>query len=239
MELDLRDRETVDLVARFNQLSSNQIHFIVFKDSKSHTPTDRTLRRLVEQRYLARIERRVVGGAHGGSGQYVYCLGSEGHRLYRVGRYTQPRAISYHSLAIADSYATLVRLERDKAIKLVGYSTEPDCHQTIGRFDLKPDLFVEYQRVMRPGGGRLMLEIDMATQGQRQIMGKFQRYWGALQVANKREWPDNQVVLFVAVNDARAAELIWLRNRLEPDAQTLFKVTTGTELYTSFSRQAA
>lgn len=228
--IDQRDYAVVQLVARFKQLTSRHIAAVLFADAKSHTPADRTLRRLVERRYLARIERRMVGGAHGGSGHYVYQLGPEGHRLFGTGRYLPAHAIHPHTLAIADAYVALVRQEQSGKLRIVGYLTEPDCHTTIGKYELKPDLYIE---LARPGsntpGIRILFEVDMASQGKK-VTAKLLRYWLAYEVAEASVWPSNQLVVFLAVTEQRASELRWLISRGEKEQQKLFRVVTAESL---------
>lgn len=227
MQLDQRDLSIIQFIARFNQCTSKQIQQLMFNGLTSHTPADRSLRRLVERRYLARIERRLVGGARGGSGQYVYQLGLEGHRMFKDGRWAPARAVSYHSLAITDCYLALVRLERARRLHIRGFTTEPDCHVTIGRYLLKPDLYAELERLDGSNRIRLMLEIDMGTQGQRQITEKFVRYWNAYNAASEDEWPPTgQFVLFVAVDEQRAEELRWLLEKGKPEQRALFRIKT-------------
>lgn len=228
MVLHNRDRAVVQLVARFGQLTSAHVYALVFP-GLSQTPCDRALRRLTERRYLARIERRLVGGSRGGSGQYVYQLGRDGHALFSTGRYVPARAINFHSLAIADAYIALKQLERAGRLKIAGYMTEPDCHVTIGRAELKPDLYAE---LVRPDGARLKVfyEVDMGTQGPLRIKEKLERYWWAYNHADSGEWPEFPVVAFVAVDDDRADELRWIIDQGPREALPLFKVTTIREL---------
>lgn len=227
MQLDQRDLAIVQLISRFGQLSTKHVQQLIFSDLNSHTPADRTLVRLLDRRYVARIERRIVGGSRGGSGQYVYQLGSEGHRLFKEGRWIPARAINYHSLVIADCYVVLRRLERAGRLTIRGYLCEPDSHEVVKvgarEYYLKPDLYAELER---PGGQssiRIMFEIDMGTQGQRQITEKFVRYWGASQT---EQWPENQIVVFVAIDEYRAQELRWILDKGSPEQRELFKVHT-------------
>src|SRR5688572_9185610 len=67
-----RDRLIVQLIARFKQASPSQLHEVLFHDL-TYKPLYRALNRLSTARaphrpYLTRIERRTVGGSHGGSG---------------------------------------------------------------------------------------------------------------------------------------------------------------------------
>jgi len=230
--LDQRDYATVQLVARFKQMTAAQIHELLFFSLSSHMPCHRTLHRLMTQKYLARIERRTVGGAKGGSGQYVYFLGVAGHHLMREGRYNPARTIDYHALAIVDTYIQLARLEREGKLRIVGYSTEPDCWVNVAGHELKPDMYVELER------GRsvvkLWLEADLGSEGQKQIKGKLLRYWRAFDAADSEQWPEWPRILFVCVDDWRANELAWIIRQGKPEQQALFRVTTDKEFAKSF-----
>ncbi len=221
VDLTGRDRLIVQLIARFKQASSRQVHELLFPHV-TYTPADRALKRLTERGYLTRIERRTVGGSRGGSGQYVYGLGRRGFYMHFEGRFIPPRTVNYHALAILDSYIALYRLQQAGRLVIVGLSTEPDCWLKVGGNELKPDLYVELSR----GSGntlRLWLEVDMATEGQRQIKDKLLRYW---QAYNEAEWPTFPRVVWVAVDDERAKELRWLIRQLPEERQGLFTVRT-------------
>jgi hypothetical protein len=222
VDLSPRDLSIVQLVARFKQVASSHIHELLFTDIKSHTPADRALRRLTASGHLQRVERRIVGGSRGGSGQYVYQLGRRGFYVYFEGRYAPWRTVNYHALAIVDSYVVMRRLERAGYVAIAGVSTEPDCWVKVGGNELKPDLYLELARAT---GERLKLwlEIDMGTEGQRQIKDKLERYWRAY---NEADWPVFPRTIWVAVDAEREKELAWLISQGPPDARILFQVTT-------------
>jgi hypothetical protein len=234
MTISDRDRAVVQLVARFKQASSRQIHDALFYNNSSHVPHDRALRRLVDTGYLVRVEKRIVGGTRGGSGVYVYALGRKGFFTYFDGRYSPPRAINYHSLLIVDTFVALRQLEHAGVLSITGVSTEPDCHERIGGVTLKPDMFVE---LASPQGKRrlLFIEADMATEGSKQLKVKFQSYYRAYQEADPAEWPVFPHVVFVAVDVERERELTWLIGREPEHAQELFKVCTLETLASMFA----
>lgn len=235
MQLTDRDRQIVLLVGRFKQVSSAHVRELLFATRKSNTPCDRTLKRLTERRYLARIERRNVGGSRGGSGQYVYQLGPHGHTLLRQGRYIPMRSINYHTLAIADTYLQLHRLQASGNISIRGVSNEPDCWMTIDRYELKPDMYVELEHQSRPGDGlKIWFEIDMGSEGQRQIKAKLERYWNAYGAAEDAGWDTYPLVMFAAIDEYRARELRWLIEQGPAEARALFRVVTIEELSTAF-----
>jgi hypothetical protein len=226
VNIDQRDLTIIQLLNRFGMLSSAHIRELVFFDLKSSTSYDRTIKRLLSSRYIARVERRLVGGQRGGSGVFCYCLGAEGWRLCsREGRYQLPRSINYHSLAIADVYVTLRRLERDGKLQIAGYLCEPVCHVTIDKYKLTPDLFVEL-RLLSGQTVRRMVEVDQGSEGQRQLTEKLERYAGAYQKADETTWPPHQLVLWIAPDDHRLQELAWLIGRMDENDRHLFRALT-------------
>lgn len=210
-----RDLAIVQLVVRFGQLSSQHIHQLLF--TSSYTPSNRALRRLTDEGFLHRIERRIVGGSQGGSGQYVYSLGRRGYYLHFTGRYEPSRAIRFHSLAIADTYVKLRSLERAGRLSIAGYSTEPDCWV----LPLKPDMYVD---LVRPSGSlKAFFEVDMGSEGQGRIRAKLETYYRAY---SEWEGPVFPLVIFVAIDREREKELKWVISQIGREAQTLFQVCT-------------
>jgi hypothetical protein len=222
-----RDLQIVLLISRFGQLATSHIRELAFEGISSPTPSKRALTRLVERKYLARIERRLVGGNGAGSGQYVYQLGSQGWALARrEGRYWPYRSVSYHSLAIADAYVALRRRERELlgGIEITGFSTEPDTWQVIAGAELRPDMHIEVAIPGRELGMSFWIEIDMGTERQKQLKDKLARYafaWGHVDAATMPVFP---VVLFIVPDDARLKELNWIIERGDQDAKDLFMV---------------
>lgn len=221
-----RDRQIVLSVDRFNQLSTEHINQLHFQGLASATPLYRTLDRLVARKYLARIQRRMVGGNGAGSGQYVYGLGSEGWKAVgRTGKYWLFRQVNYHTLGIADAYIELLKLERENRIEIKGFRTEPDTHTVIAGADLRPDMFVEAGRVFEDRTMSLWIEIDMGTERRKAIEEKLKRYWHAYEHANAETLPVFPVVLFLAPDDMRARELRWIIDSGPKEARDLFLVS--------------
>ena len=226
MNLLDRDRQIVLSVARFGQLAAGQIHALHF-DGLTQTPTDRALKRLVELRMLARIERRMVGGTGAGSGQYVYQLGSMGWVLAgKAGRYYPQRAVNHHTLAIVDAYLELLQVERTGLIEIRGFFTEPDSWRTIEGIELRPDLFIEVLDVYRGRTLHLWLEIDMGTERPKKITDKLAAYWYAYQHSSEAAMPQSSAVFFLAPDDDRAKTLSWIIEQGDEDAQKLFAAFT-------------
>jgi hypothetical protein len=228
-ELSTRDLSIIRLVSRFKQLTSFHINELLFATTTTRTPTDRALRRLVERGYLHRVERRLVGGSRGGSGQYVYGLGRKGFYMHFTGRFQPARAVQFHTLAITELYVSLRRLETAGLLSVAGLSTEPDCWAVIGRYELKPDLYVELER---PSGERVKLwfEVDMGTEGQRQVRAKMDAVWRAYNEVEHAEWPVFPGTVWVAIDDEREKELRWIMEQLPEDARGLFRVCQLTSL---------
>lgn len=260
LELAGRDRQIVQAVARFKQLSSSQIRKLIFHTS-SHTPLDRALHRLTNQQFLIRIERRIVGGSRGGSGQYCYALGRRGYYMRFGGGFRPDRVIRYHTLAIADCFIAIKQLEDQGVLAVSGYSTEPDCHIVLGGVQLKPDMYLDLRTARE--SLKLFIEQDMGTENQKQLRGKLETYFKAWSDADARNHPqhlfvrDDQgnklmeevlvedkwikvpklmfpKVVFVAVDAEREAELNWLLTQISKEAKQLFQVVTVDTIDTLF-----
>lgn len=178
-QLSARDRKVIDYVGQFRQLTAGQLRMFVFGELASQTPCDRTLRRLVDGKYLMRLHR-LVGGTQGGSAQYVYQLGRLGWRLLeRAGEYWAPRAVNLHALAVADCLVKLKTAERAGALEVASFIAEPACHVKIAGLLLTPDAFVELK--LGSSGERLIswLEVDRGTEHLSTIQEKCERYWKA------------------------------------------------------------
>jgi Replication-relaxation len=200
-ELSSRDKAVVSLVGAFRQLTAGHIRELAFAEVSSQTPLDRTLKRLVERKYLMRLHR-LVGGTQGGSAQYVYQLGRQGWRLLgRAGEYWAPRAVNLHALAIADCLVKLKIVEKAGALEVASFTTEPACHVRVGGLLLTPDAFVELK--LGDGGERLIswLEVDRGTEHLSTIQEKCERYWKA---SISGQWDDHfPFVLFVVPDEQR------------------------------------
>lgn len=234
MRIQQRDLHVIQHVGLFKQLTPAHIQALDFADTTSTNPLYRTLNRLEDSDYIRKLERRLIGGSQGGGSQYVWQLGPEGWKMAgRYGRYQPARAVQPHTLAIADTFVALVELGRAGRLKILGYSTEPDCHIDIEghgtTYYLRPDLFVD---LVRYDGTHMprFIEIDMASQGQRQITDKLSRYWGAYQVSDPSQWDEGTLVWFIAIDEQRADELKWLLSRGDAEQRSLFRVMTREQM---------
>lgn len=216
-----RDRQIVLSVSRFEQLAAGHIQTVHFSGLASATPFYDAMKRLVDRKYLARIERRTIGGNGAGSGQYVYQLGSKGWALARrEGRYWPFRAINYHMLAIADVYVALKQSERAGDVVLRGISTEPDTWLTLGGVEVRPDLLVELDVPSKRATLRAWVEVDLGTERQKQIKAMLSRYVHIWQNSTEQV----PLVLFLVPDVEREAELKWIIESGFAESSALFRV---------------
>jgi hypothetical protein len=222
-----RDQAVVELVGRFRQLSAAHIGSILFAGSASKTPLDRCLKRLVEQRYLARLARP-VGGDGGGSAQFVYQLGRAGWRLLgKSGAYWVPRAVNRHTLAIADCYVQLCRAERAGEVAVLAFEPEPLCHVNVGTIQLTPDAFAEIGVRALNAKFSFWLEVDRGTEHGQVIKDKCIRYWRAYKLWEGAVFP---YVVFVVPDESRRQEVCRVVAGGPDQAQDIFQVTLMDQL---------
>ncbi|MGC4192918.1 MAG: replication-relaxation family protein [Thermomicrobiales bacterium] len=112
----------------------------------------RVLDRLLGQRILTRLERRVGGVRHGSAG-FVWCLDVLGDRLtqteQRSRRRVQEPSPSFltHTLAVAETHVQLQEAVRDGAFRLTAVQVETEAWREYvapsgAKSILKPDLMV-------------------------------------------------------------------------------------------------
>lgn len=214
MLVNHRDLAIIQLVARFTMLPSGSIRKIIFPNNSSNTSSDEALKRLVARKYLARVERRLIGGNGAGSGQYVYKLGTLGRKMMPSSG-TARLSDVHHTMAIVDTYTELFDLERQGKIQIIGYATEPDSWCVVGGSELRPDLLVEvgvYDDDPSHKGVRkkFFIEVDLGTERQVQLRDKLKKYSDAWKSATVDEIATFPAVLFLVPSDERMKELKWL-----------------------------
>lgn len=216
MRVSTRDLQIISFVARFGQVTADHVREFIFKDNASKTPCDRAMTRLVSQKLLVRIEKRTVGGAKGGSGQYVYQIGPAGWKLAQTeGSYWQARSVNYHSLAIAEVFVAI-----QSALDVIRYETEPDSHVKVNYIPLLPDLYVELKIGTKER--RAWLEIDLATERPKQLKDKLRRYHEAWNGAGE-QWDPWPWVVWVVPDEKRKAELESLIAQTPKESRPMFK----------------
>lgn len=172
-----RDHSILGQVADLRLISARQIEIIHFpnEDHASALSAARSCRRVLERmvrdRLLIRLERR-IGGVRAGSASYVYAIGPVGERILDMGgtrrRFREPSTfLALHTLAISQLVVDVTVASRQRRLEMLQVQTEPVCwrtHQTGygAREIIKPDLFLavgvgEYEH-------RWFLEVDLGTQ---------------------------------------------------------------------------
>lgn len=146
-----------------------------------------------------------------------------------TGKFSPSRVVNYHSLAIADAYLSLHQLSEGGRLVIHGFSTEPDCHVDVGGTLLKPDMYLDVSRTPNEHL-KLWLEVDLGTEGQKQLRGKLAAYWRAYNEATTEQFPAWPRTVWVAGDEERAKELRWLIEDGPKDARQLFAVTTLEKL---------
>lgn len=149
-----RDLAILRQVAELKLMSGAQIEAVHFP-LLDHATVDagsracrRVLARLVRDRLLIRLERR-IGGLRGGSAGFIYGLAPLGQRLLNLDgprrRWREPSATFVaHTLAIAQLVVDLIDRQARKDLELLQLQAEPTCWRTSsgvhGQAVLKPDL---------------------------------------------------------------------------------------------------
>jgi hypothetical protein len=191
-QLSERDLLIIHQVADLRLMTARHIEAIHFTLTDHATKltaarsSRRVLERLVRDRLLCRLERR-VGGVRAGSASYVYCLGPVGQRLLVDQAVDQPRrrfrefsqAVSLHTLAIAESVVSLIVAARARQFDLLEVQPEPRCwRDSVGPMGvattLRPDLFVtvgigEFEH-------RWFIEVDLGTESPSTLLRKCAAY---------------------------------------------------------------
>ena len=176
-DLSGRDLAIVGQVADLKLMTARQIEAVHFSLAEHATPVTaarsarRVLERLVRDRLLIRLERR-VGGIRAGSASFVYAIGPVGQRLIGSDeprrRFREPSAtFALHTLAVTELVVELTAASRAGRFELLGLQPEPLCWRTTtGPMGiatvLRPDLFTaigvgEYEH-------RWFIEIDLGTE---------------------------------------------------------------------------
>lgn len=241
-----RDRGIVASVASLRLLSARQVERLHFHQSVAQGSAltrarscRRVLERLVRDRLLVRLNRR-VGGMRAGSASFIYATGPVGQRLVATGsaraRQHEPGQVFVaHTLAVAEVFVTVTENARDSRFELLELASEPDCWRSFQDLSgatqtLKPDLFAAV--ASDDDEWRWFLEIDLGTEHAGAIRRKAQAYLSYLRTGREQVrhglFPK---VLWIAEDPQRAKHLTtWLSQLGASEAAQLFAVTTRTDL---------
>jgi hypothetical protein len=158
-QIDARQRVIVEQVAELRLMSGRQIEALHFQADAGVSAASaarqcrRTLSRLVEQRLLHRLDRR-VGGIRAGSASFVYGLGPVGHRLLELDvarpRPHEPGSLFVdHQLAVAQLFVDVSLAASAGQLELLEVQGEPACWRSLpshGRTVLRPDIYLALAR---------------------------------------------------------------------------------------------
>jgi hypothetical protein len=205
----------------------------------------RVLKRLVDQRVLGALQRR-IGGVRAGSQGLTYEVGSVGRRLLGVVHPSGRREPSWlfldHTLAVADWYVRLVLAQREGRSDQLFIEVEAEAWRSFvgvnGKQLLAPDLFVR----LLIGDDELVwfIEVDRGTEHQASLKRKAERYIAYYHTGIESErlglFPK---VLWIVENDQRAGEIERALRRVRGTVVGLFVVTpAGTSVDTLLGTDA-
>jgi hypothetical protein len=234
-QLSDRDLAILRQVGDLRLMSGGQIEAVHFGPERHATAETsarvcrRALKRLVHERLLVRLTRR-VGGLRAGSQTFIYGLGPVGHRLLqqedsRLRPDESSRAFVDHQLAVSQLVADLILASRLGQFELLAVEGEPRCWRTVptyGRVILRPDLFVAVG--VDALEFRWFIEVDRGTHRNPALLRKAQLYESyyrsGVEQTNHDVFPR---VIWITPDDARA--------------EAIQKVITGSE-FTSGLMQA-
>ncbi len=242
---ELLDRE-LGVVASVGQLrlaTARQLERLHFTVPDQHATAltaarscRRILERLVRQRLLVRLQRR-IGGVRAGSASFIYALGPVGDRVLAVDgprrRFREPSALFVaHTLEVSELYVRLHEAARGGGLQLLDIETEPVCWRSVttigGRSLLKPDLFVvtgndDYEF-------RWFVEVDLGTEHAPAVQRKcriYEAYYrSGIEQASVSVFPR---VLWVAPDEERAGRLQRAIEAKTDLTDGLFVVTTAVQ----------
>ena len=248
--LSERDLVLVATLRRVRLASGVQLERLHFTDADTRHRR-RVLARLVERRLLTRLPRN-VGGVRAGSAGYIYALGVAGQRLTdgtgpargRVQRpWTPGLSFMAHTLAITELYVRLVETERDGALVVRRFVTEPHSWRSFhgpggGRQVLKPDADVGLG--INVHHDHWFVEVDRGTESPATLARKFatyRAYWASgVEQARRGVFPR---VLWLAPDERRHETLAQVAARQPHDSWPLFVVSRFDDAITRFQEGAA
>lgn len=188
-----RDAAVLESLSTLRLATSDHLERLHFREGSPATQGRRcrkVMARLVDQRLVVRLERR-IGGVRAGSAGFVYRLAPKGRQVLELLADGQPgpvrrrpepsRHLADHTLASTEIYARLVEATRAGHLELIRYEPEPTCWRTyLGgggqRIVLRPDGLVV---TAEPGGQTehwWFLEVDLGTEAPVTIRGKVAAY---------------------------------------------------------------
>lgn len=240
-ELSGRDHAIIRQVADLRLMCARQIERVHFAAEEHHSANSaarccrRVLERLVRDRLLIRLERR-IGGVRAGSASFVYAIGPVGQRVLDRheprSRFREPSTtFALHTLAISQLVTDLTVRSRRGQLDILQLQPEPACWRsaTTGlgvQTVLRSDLFVaigvgDYEH-------RWFIEMDLGTEHLPTLLRKalaYETYYrsGAEQAAHD-VFPR---VLWIMHTADRAERLAAAIQRDSRQTSALFTITTN------------
>lgn len=230
--LSERDLEITKMVGQFKLASTLQIQRVYFANMRTWSTgarlCRRVLERLVRDKVLTRLERR-IGGVRAGSSSFIYALGSVGQQIesdYKPHKYSREPSEMFvdHTLAITEIYVKL----RESTVAIADFESEPSCWRPFGftyggKDILKPDLYARLQH----GYEELswFVEVDRATEHREAINRKLKTYIEyfntGIEQTKKELFPR---VLWIVPNEKRKVWLETLIASYDKQVKGLFAV---------------
>lgn len=242
--LSLRDWNVIETVNLLRVASGQQLERLCFAsltNPRSRTVTrSRVLGRLVRERVLVPVGRR-VGGSGRGSSVQAFALDTAGRQVLarrqlaeaervRVRRPGPPgeRTIR-HLLAVAELYTELQEQARSNGLTVETFTTEPGCWwpNGVGGF-LKPDCYVVLGRADGQVRDHWWIEVDLATESLPTVRAKVADY---LDFRRRGERGPNDLLpwlLISTISAKRCAAIARIVRKL-PDADELVTVVQDSE----------
>lgn len=250
-QLSARDLAITRQVADLRLMSARQIQVLHFPDSAHQNVAaasrarQRVLERLVRERLLTRLERR-IGGMRAGSAAFIFGLGPIGQRVLALsgGRrraYEPTGRFVDHTLAIAQLVVDVTLAARAGELELLDWQAEPRCWRRFSGYGGGP-------RLLRPDGFlslgvgnyelRWFVEVDRASESLPTVLAKCRLYAdyyqsGMEQAAHEGVFPR---VCWVVPDEVRAKRL---RQGIGRDRQLpgrLFMVTPSDNALQALSQ---
>jgi hypothetical protein len=225
--LSERDWAVMRDVARLRLVTAKQLerlHFAALSETSGPVVRRRVLGRLVRERVLATLARR-IGGVRAGSAGLVYYLDTAGQRLLAVDgtarRMDAPgERYLWHVLAVAGIYVDLVERARSGGLRLDRFDAEPASWWPDGRGGrLKPDAYVVVASETHRDSW--WVEVDLATESLPTLGRKLTAYVGPGKIM---PW------VLVTVPDAkRYSDVVRLIRQLPLQTDELFTVAVHND----------
>ena len=237
-----RDFAILKQVSDLRLMSAAQIAAVHFTLNGHDNPAaasraaQRVLARLVRDRLLTRLQRR-VGGVRAGSAGYIYALGPVGQRLLNPSegrrRNHEPRTgFLDHTLAVSQFVVDVTRASRAGQFEVLTLQPEPRCHRSFpgssGQVVVKPDLFLAL------GVGdmehRWFIEVDQGSESLPVVIGKCRAYDAYYQSGREQEshgvFPR---VCWVVPDESRVHQISSKIRQSQRLLDQMFEVATSTD----------